>query len=188
MRNIIAAALLAISPIWAAAQKNSLFADIGMSGGVEKPGVSATYNRQLAKHFGAGIGGQVYTYSVNNVTGFNNANQTTRSLFGDLRGYLPINKSLFFLMTDLGMDFYKGSDIYIGPTGISSTVVHHNGFYTGFGIGYCYRMIKRGMGPYISVKIVSDTYKVPQYNPVSMAEDNTTNVNATSVISIGFKF
>lgn len=181
MRYTIVAIFLAMNPLCVVAQKNNTFADAGFSLDDNIPGASVTYNRKLIKYFGVGVGGQAYKYSRTWPSG--SVDKTfTPALFADLRGYLPIKKSLLFLMCDFGVDFYKSEDVAYAEKG------HNNGFYTGLGLGYCYEITKRRSGPYMSVKIVSDAFKNQQYNIVTKEVHDVTNVNATSVISVGYKF
>jgi hypothetical protein len=176
MKHTIVIILLITNSLCATAQKNNTFADVGINDLTHFPGVSVTYNRQLVKYFGIGIGAQEYN---NELSG---SSLVTPTIYADLRGYLPVHKSLFFMLADFGMDIYSsdGTNIHEDP--------HNNGFYTGLGIGYCYRINKKGMGPYLSFKMISDSYTSKKYDPVTQQVYTGTNNNGSLVIAVGFKF
>lgn len=163
------------------AQKNNTFADIGSTGSITNPGFSVTFNKKLVKYFGVGLGVQGYNY-VSSDSNFKNTHQFIPAVYADLRGYLPVKKSLFFALVDLGMNIYKHTDA------LNPSQNHNNGFYTGLGFGYSYTVTKRGCGPYISIKMISDSYKSKQYNPSNQQDYQQTNVDGNMAISLGYKF
>jgi hypothetical protein len=181
MKNVLLITFLALSPMLTLAQKNNLFADAGITGDGDIPGGSLTYSRKLFKYLGAGVGMQAYTYFYSPVAS-SSGRHFVPAVYGDLRAYIPAGKSLFFGIADMGIDIYTGEDATNNP------IAHQNGLYTGFGIGYCYRITRRGMGPYISIKFVSDTYKTKQYIRGTNDVEDATIANGTSVVSLGFKF
>ena len=172
---------LLMSSLCANAQVNNVFADIGLPLDSHIGGLSLTYNRKLVRKFGVGIGAQEYYLSV----GDNSSklvNQFTPTLFADLRGYFGHRKSRFLLFADFGLDFKRNTDTTkFGP-------VHGNGFYCGAGLGYFCKVTKTGMGPYVTLKFVSDTYSEEEYNTVTQQRSSATLLSATSVIAVGFKF
>ncbi len=178
MKDILVGMLLVISPLLAQAQNNVIFEDIGTTG--DGFGASATYNTKLFKHFGVGAGVQGYK-TVTSTYNLVNTYQFVPAIYADLRGYLQVRKSLFFGMVDLGVDIYKVKN------GANPADDHSNGFYTGLGVGYCCGITRRGSGPYMTIKLISDTYSTT-YHTVTKGDGHSTNANGTSAISIGYKF
>ena len=80
-----------------------------------------------------------------------------------------------------------GVDIYNGTNATNTSERHNNGLYTALGFGYCYRMTKMGGGPYVSLRLISDTYKMSE-NYAGVGTEHVTSVNGTGAITIGFKF
>jgi hypothetical protein len=91
MKQTLMSILLLSSALWAEAQQNNLFGDLGLPLDLGLPGVSVTYNRKLVKWFGVGVGAQGYFYSRQDMHN-NNVEQFTPAVFADLRGYIPIKK------------------------------------------------------------------------------------------------
>jgi len=180
MRHILLAGLLLFSFVGARAQNHNFFADIGMSSSGDIPGVSFTYNKMLKKHLGLGGGLQGYEF-----TRYYGSARTTRqfmpAVFADVRAYLPVRRSLIFILADLGLNIYRGS-------GGGYERPHSNGLYSGLGAGYHYRATKSGLGPYISLKIASDSYIAKQDNPVTNQTGKLFSYNADMILSIGLKF
>ncbi len=180
MRHILLAVLLLLTFLGARAQNHNFFADIGMSSSGNIPGVSFTYNKMLRKHLGLGAGVQGYEF-----TNYYGSTLTTRqfvpAVFADVRAYVPVRRSLIFFLGDLGMNIYRS-------TGGGYERPHSNGLYHGFGAGYHYRAAKSGLGPYISIKIASDSYIARQDNPVTNQTGKSFSYNANMVLSIGLKF
>jgi hypothetical protein len=143
--------------------------------------MSVTYNWKLVNNFGVGVGFQECSYDVSESAN-DRKYQFTPGVFADLRGYLPHKKSIFFLLGDFGVDIYNGTNA------TNSSERHNNGFYTALGIGYCYRMTKMGGGPFVSLRIISDTYRTSEYYAAIPGTEHVTSVNGTGAITIGFKF
>ena len=103
------------------------------------------------------------------------------ALFADLRRYIPIHRSLLFGMLDIGINLYHS---YGGP----GEGAHNDGLNVSLGAGYCYRVTRRGSGPYVTLKMVSDTYSAPQYVPYFNKAENTTYLDAILVFAAGVRF
>jgi hypothetical protein len=172
--------LLLMSSLSGFAQKNIFFADIGLPLDTHIPGVCVTYNRKLIRHFGVGIGIQEYYFEESRGRN-DNVNILMPAVFADLRGYFGRRKGLFMLIADFGADFYHAD-----PYGTVSG--HTNGIYTGLGFGYSYRLNKRGVGPYVTLKFTSDTHSEKQYIPGTADQTNGTYMDGTVVAAIGCKF
>ena len=180
MKYALIALLVMFNPITASAQKNNLFADVGIA-----PGLSVTYNYKFAKHIGLGIGLQGYNF----IPTITNRNEFVPAVFADVRlNSRQRKKHFFFYFLDLGIDFYKSNDNYPRTSNIYDNVPKNNGFYTGLGSGYFRRMTKRGGGLYASLKIIGNIFNDHEYNIVAQNYRTSTMFYGTGVISIGFKF
>ncbi len=185
MKYILIALLVIFNAGTAVAQKHNLFADLGTSFDGPGPGGSLTYNYKLLKRFGLGIGVQGYSFSPS----VNNADEFTPAMFGDIRlNSAQRKKHFFFYFLDLGINFYAHKDVYKRSNNIIYNVPNDNGFYTGLGIGYFRRVTKGGWGPYASLKIISNSYKVNEFNLVSREQHYAVWDDATLALSVGFKF
>ncbi|MCW3123228.1 MAG: hypothetical protein JWQ38_2720 [Flavipsychrobacter sp.] len=164
----------------AEAQRNNTFADLGLSFGSGMPGVSATYNRKLTKRFGIGLGAQGYFYP--GIDRFRKPiERFIPAPYADLRWYRGVGKGQMFTFIDVGVNLYLGFDAYV-----SSVVEHSNGLYSGLGIGYYRPVNKAGLSPYLSLKLVSDTYKSTQ--TYMGHESSSVSLDATIVLSAGLRF
>lgn len=172
-------------PLAALAQKSNVYADAGISFDGPSPGASATYNYSLARRFGLGAGVQGYDfYSI-----LPDSHIFTPAVFADIR-FNPRRekKHSFFYFLDLGADFYRHSDVFRRSGNIIYNVPNNNGIYTGLGFGYFRQVIKGGHGVYISLKIISNSYKISEYSMVTGRLYNSVALDATLALSIGFKF
>src|SRR4051812_32811802 len=98
-----------ISPMRTSAQKNNLFADIGLPFHKIIPGASLTYNYKLTKHIAAGPGIQ----GVNCYPTITNNFQLVPAIFEDLRFSFRVReKSCILTFLDCGIDFYKKTNEY----------------------------------------------------------------------------
>ena len=157
-----------------AQSKNNLYADLTLN----NLGTSVTYDRRVVKHFDMGIG-----VSLNDFNGDPYYNRRMAA-FIDLRPYRVIKRSLFFAIVDIGFAFYGGRLPAPGTT----TIRPYNP-YVGLGIGYGYRINKRGMGPYISLS--ADGYIQNQINDnlaLPHQDRNSFIIDETLVLALGFKF
>jgi hypothetical protein len=84
MKHILFSLLLIFASAKVSAQRNNLFADIGIP-----PGISASYSYKLTNHFGVGIGLQVYRTVPTVIT----HRQFTPAAFADIRLYLRPKKA-----------------------------------------------------------------------------------------------
>src|SRR6476646_2777398 len=104
MRYISTLLLLIGSALCAQAQKQNIYTDGAISLAYFDPGFSATYNYNPVKHLGIGLGAQAYVFH----TAITNPRQFTPALFADMRFRIrPKHISQYFVLLDLGMDFYK---------------------------------------------------------------------------------
>lgn len=196
MKRILAGILLAFSSLTAIAQdasntinggevasfdKDNIFADLGIIANGPHVGASVTYNRKVAKWFG--IGGGVQGYTLYRAYGVKNP-KFVPCVFADIREYARIGKGQLFFMEDAGIDLFKGST-YSTLTGYSEQI-HNNGVYVGIGLGYFYPINESGAGPYVSFKMVTDSYKATETRFGKKYE--TGMVEGTVVLSAGFKF
>lgn len=185
MKYVLIALLLLTTPMWTSAQKNNLFADVGLSGDGSKPGLSVTYSYKFAKHIGVGIGIQDYRFQPT----ITNHRQFVPAVFEDMRFYFRVRKnSMFFSMLDLGFNFYEKTNYYYRNEHGIYTVPQNNGVYMGLGFGYFHRVTRRGGGLYASFKMVSNTYKADRYLIAKKVHDHAIWMDATTALSIGFKF
>ena len=166
------------------AQRESFFGDAGMSLARLNPGASITYNYNLARYFGVGVGCQIYDFHAT-MTNF----QFVPAVFWDIRFNIRARKkNHFFLFLDLGADIYKHNNNYWTSGNTTYYVRDDDGSYTGLGIGYFHTETKRGGGHYASLKLISNSYYAKGYNNVTNAESDERWGDATLVISFGFKF
>jgi hypothetical protein len=182
--KILIALLIVINPIGTFAQKNSLFADAGLSLDGIYPGCSITYNHNFTKRFSLGVGLQGYTFTLTAT-----AHQFLPAVFADVRyNFLQRKKGALFLFLDLGSNFYPKND-YQFYDGYDVYDIHGNaGFYTGLGLGYFRCVTKRGWGPYASLKVISNAYYANDYNIIARKDEPAGWLYATLAISVGFKF
>ncbi len=161
--------IASLIPTFSFAQsKNNFFGDINYTS-ENSFGISATYNRRLAKHVGLGLGAQVIDYS----------DRARTAVYLDLRGYWNIKRSLIFAYGNAGIDFYKGYHTLSGQ-------VPNNALYLGLGLGYSYQINKRNMGPYIALKWLSNSYTTKQYDPYG-GEATVYNFTGWPAIALGFR-
>lgn len=176
--------VLLFVPLFASAQRHNLFADAGISFQGPSPGFSITYNYKLLKRLGVGIGVQGYSFSATTT----DVRDFTPALYGDMRfNFRHRKKGMYFLFLDLGIDFYRRPATRSTAT-IIETVAHDNGTYFGLGYGYMRRITKRGGGPYGSLKLISNTYKVDDYNTASKKTHSSVLLSGTLALSVGFRF
>jgi hypothetical protein len=140
------------------------------------PGVSATYTWKFGDHFDMGTGVN-YRYFGDDSYGKSRA-----AVYLDVRPHWGKKKSLFFFFTDLGMCVNGGPQ----PTYETMSPV---GVYLGLGPGYCYRINKKGMGPYISLGIDAYSATLREKYPIPPNSARTSSIiDGRGVLSIGFKF
>lgn len=178
MKRTIAALAIMMAPICAHAQKNNVFADIGIHGDFT-PGASVTYNHKLTNHFGVGGGTQMYMERVS-IT----SKSTTiykPAIYGDLRGYFPIGKSILFLLGDLGLHIYHGA------SALNAGETRNNGLYVGMGVGYGHSIGKKHlMDGYVTLKAVTDNYFTHQSSTSGTFSEY--NMEGSMVLSVGVRF
>lgn len=177
--------LLAIShPLHTLAQKNDLYADIGISMSRLVPGPSVTYNHNFFPFLGLGIGVQGYDYHATQ-TNF----QFIPTIYGDLRFKIrPQKISQFFLFLDVGINMYMHSTGNWGEGDMRYSVQNDNGLYIGPGIGYYLNLMERGRGVYTTLKIISNGYKADALNIVTNERSTRSFSGSTLVYAVGFKF
>src|ERR1039457_7057464 len=103
MKYAIIALLVAFNPIGALAQKNNFFADAGIALSRFLPGASITYDYNLVKVVGVGIGVEGYDFHAT-MTTF----QMIPTIFGELRFNIrPEKGNNFFAFFDVGVNIYQ---------------------------------------------------------------------------------
>jgi hypothetical protein len=103
-------------------------------------------------------------------------------------GIRPEKISQYFVLLDVGMNFYKhNNDSAIVGDHIYS-VPNDNGVYIGLGLGYFLRLTHRGWGPYASVKLINNIYKRNQYNMITNEQSSINPAGGTLILSLGFRF
>lgn len=166
------ALLLGLSSITALAQnKNSLYADVGTN----LRSASVTYNRSLTRHFdvGAGIGARLQKMG---------RIRHRVAAYVDLRPHWAIGRSTIFLLIDVGACYKteeKKDSFWVTPVG----------FYSALGVGYHYRINKKGMGPYITAGMYGDYssfHTSRTIYPESMRHWSV--FDASGILSLGFRF
>jgi hypothetical protein len=183
MKHILLALSLLCAFTKAFAQKNHLFTDIGTP-----PGLSASYNYKLTRHFGAGIGLQVNNTFPTIISG----RQFSPAAFVDLRVYLrPKKVSQFFAFLNPGIDFYHQKNHYKFADDNNSLdyIPGDAGFFLSLGLGYFRPITKHGAGPYVSLKMISNWYGAKRYilRP-STGFEKMPLIDGNAVFSLGFKF
>lgn len=171
--------ILSLQPVFA--QKHSIYADAGY-----RPSISATYNYKLTQHLGVGIGIQAYSFTPTP----NLSSIFMPSIFANLRvKMLTTKKNQLFTFLDFGINFYKQDKSYRRDSTTISHYPHNNGFNWGIGLGYFRLMTKRGGGPYLSLKLISNWYTLRGYSIVSERDEiGLLNIEARPIIALGFKF
>jgi hypothetical protein len=171
MNKLIVALLLA--PAVAFAQKrNHFYVDLGLN----KPGGSATYDHNLTRNFSLGGGIDVYdwkTTSTNLKTG----------IYADMRPHWQIGKSQILLPLDIGLAIY-GSRAESANSSVTYSTI---GTYVSFGLGYCYRITRRGGGPYATFIMKGYGHKETE-NDKFLQKHVEGVYDASSMFSVGFKF
>jgi hypothetical protein len=173
MKNIVAILLALASFTVAEAQsKNNVFADIG----INERGIAATYDRKLTRHFEIGAGVNSYYYK-------NERTKSRTAFYVDLRPYWVIGKSTLFVIVDIGGVYNAGS--LPDSESFAPVTVYGN-----LGVGYHYRINKRGMGPYLSLGLQG--YYESQHYSFSYLRgtrnDSYGFEEFFGVLALGFKF
>lgn len=177
-------ALFLVSTGKATAQKDALFVDGGMSLARGLPGVSATYNYNVARFLGLGIGAQLYDYHATMTN-----SQFVPALFWDVRFTVRAKKkNQYFLFVDAGANIYKHTGETWKQGNTRYAVQDDNGSYTGLGVGYFRRHTERGRGRYVTLKFISNSYKARTYDLVSSESGVVTLGRGTIVASFGYRF
>lgn len=182
MKYLFIVLLVVFSSTGASAQEqHRLYADVGYV-----PGFSATYNYNLVKYVGAGIGVQGYDIYPT----LSNYSRFTPAVYADIRFNIrPEKKGQAFVFMDFGMNFYKRSNKFYRTKFGAERARSNNSFYAGLGVAYMRRITKRGGGPYVSLKIVSSWYKTDRLDTYTLQPVSTLfNMDASGVFSLGFKY
>ncbi len=185
MKHALIALFVFINPLNISAQTHYLYADGGLSLAYFDPGFSATYNYNITRHIGIGAGAQLYAFHTT-VTA---PRQFTPALFADFRFRIrPRHISQYFILADLGMDFYKHNNDYSRSGNYVYTAPNDNGVYFGLGIGYFHRYTRRGWGPYASLKMITDFHKETELHITTGDQKSQSVGRGTLVVSLGFRF
>ncbi|HEY9178451.1 MAG TPA: hypothetical protein VIN07_12200 [Flavipsychrobacter sp.] len=181
MRYLLIALLTLLHPMWANAQKHSVYVDLGIPAAV-----SATYNYKLTKNLGAGGGLQGYTAYLP----YERYSKFVPTVFADIRlTAWATKKNRLISFIDLGMNLHKKDQGYRRDSTTIYNIPHNNSFCTGLGLGYFRRFTKRGGGGYITLKMLMNWHNLKEYSIVADSKDRSLIVaGITPVLSIGFKF
>ncbi|MCB0698429.1 MAG: hypothetical protein KDC11_01215 [Chitinophagaceae bacterium] len=197
MKYALIVLLTVLLPIGASAQKHSskvdttgkhsLYGDLALPIGSSFPGFSITYNYKLTQPFRVGIGVQGYKFSPN----LDYPPKFIPAVFVDLRVTAwSRKKNQFVAFMDFGMNFYKQDKSFsFVDTNTLGHYAHNNGFDLGIGLGYFRRMTKRGGGPYLMFKLITNWYNTRGYSIVSEQQEiGLLNMDGSPTIAIGFKY
>lgn len=181
MRYLVTVLPVLLLSLWAAAQKHSVYADMGIPAGL-----SATYTYQLTKNLGAGAGVQAQSFYLPTA---NNA-RLVPAIFADMHltaWATKRNRLISFI--NLGINLYPQEKRFYRDSASVYTIPYNNGLYTGFGLGYFRRVTKRGSGAYVALKLVLNWHNVRGYSILSEREDtNMWYAGGTPAIVLGYKF
>ncbi len=173
------------SSLCATAQKHHIYTDGAISLAYFDPGFSATYNYHPVKYIGMGIGVQGYVFHPATT----NPRQFTPAAFADVRFRIRPGKiSQYFVLFDVGMDFYKHNNDLAAVGNYIYSVPNDNGVYAGLGLGYFLRLTYRGWGPYATAKLINNIYKRNEYNTITNEHSSIHPAGATIILSLGFRF
>ena len=185
MKYALIALLILLDPLHTSAQKNYLYTDIGPSLAYFDPGFSATYNYNLIRYIGIGAGAQSYVFHP----AATNTHCFTPAIFADMRFRIrPERISQYFVIVDLGLNFYKHNNDSVLEGSYRYSVPNNNGIYLGLGLGYFLRLTYRGWGPYVSVKLINNIYKRDELNIVTNESSSLNSAGGTLIMSLGFRF
>ncbi len=185
MKYIISVLLAICCCLHTSAQKHNVFADGALSLAYLDPGFSATYNYNFIKYIGVGVGGQGYVFHPAK-TSFR---EFTPAVFADFRFRIrPEKISQYYVLTDVGVDFYKHSNETYQEGYYEYSVPKDNGIYLGLGIGYFLRLTHSGWGPYCTIKLINNIYELDQYNLRTREQKSKNVAGGTVIISLGFRF
>jgi hypothetical protein len=185
MKYLLIALLVLINPLATSAQKQYTYTDAALSLAYLDPGFSSTYNYNIVKHLGIGAGMQAYVFHPATT----NPRTFTPAIFADVRFRIrPEHISQYFMLVDLGMDFYKHNDDYTRDGNYVYTVPKDNGVYFGLGIGYFLRLTYRGWGAYTTLKLINNIYTKDQLSIATGDQRSLTSAGGTFVMSLGFRF
>lgn len=185
MKYALIVLLILVNPLNSVAQKHQLYTDVGLCLDYTNLGLSATYNYNVGRHIGIGGGVQAYVFHP----AITNPRQFTPAVFADFRFRIRSKHiSQYFVLTDLGVDFYKHSDDYVREGNWVYTVPNDNGVYFGLGMGYFRRISSRGWGAYATLKMITNLHKENQLHLTNNEQKSVTIGDGTVVVSVGFRF
>lgn len=182
-------ALLVLSLIGSAAvanaQKHHLYADAGISLSQFMPGASVTYNYNFIPYIGIGAGMQGYGFFPTRTNG----HTFVPAVYGDVRFNIsPKKKSQFFVLLDVGMNFYNYAPKTYSENDWVYFVDKNNGVYSSFGFGYFNRFTKRGGGIYGTIKTVTNHYQLKALNMTTGEAQEDGASRGTLAIACGFRW
>lgn len=185
MKYALVALLIVLHPLSASAQKHFLYADGGLSLAYFDPGFSATYNYNPVKFIGMGVGTQSYVFHPV----ITDPRYFTPAIYADVRFRIrPQKISQYFVIMDLGIDFYKHNNDSVAEGGYLYSVPKDNGVYLGLAIGYFLRLTYRGWGPYATVKLLNNFYKRNELDLATNQPASQNVIGGTLILSLGFRF
>ncbi len=173
MRSTLVILLLIAGGYVAQAQsKRNIYCDVA----INSPGLSATYTMKLTRHFD--MGGGLSSYYFRQV----NYGSSRSAISFDLRPHWGAKKSLFFIFTDLGLAINGGRQPYLAT-------MSPLGGHIALGPGYCFRINKKGMGPYLSLGMYGNTTHLRDtYPPPPPRSRMRAYLDVYGIMSVGFKF
>jgi len=152
--------------------RDNLYVDAGFS----TPGGSVTFDRKMFTSSDLGIG--FYSYNFYAIK-YHNIRSAT---YLDFRHYWGRKRNMLFYMADLGMMYYSGH--ITDPAKASLTA---NSPLAAIGMGYGYRINKRAMGPYVSLRADGSGIEGFDYELPSPEARHYLFFDLEIVASIGFK-
>lgn len=189
MKHFFIVLLLMLYSFSMFAQKHNLYADAGLSLYGPRLGFSITYNYKIKQWLALGGGVQGYKFHPTEAYVMYERLQFIPAIFADVHFYFrPDGKNQFFSFLDLGIDFYSRSDSGFWRKAVIYNAPNNNGFYTGPGFGYFRNMTKHGAGPYATIKMLFNWYKVDGYHTILKEHGGGAMGSGTIAVSLGFKF
>ncbi len=166
------------------AQKHHLYADAGISLSQFMPGASVTYNFNFVPYTSIGIGAQAFGYFPT-VT---NGHTLVPAVYGDVRFNIrPKKRNQFFVLLDVGMNFYKHNKSGHVENYWAYYVDKDNGVYSSLGIGYLHKFAKRG-AIYTTLKTVTNHYQERAWNIFTGEQRSGGASRGTLAVSFGFRW
>ena len=169
MKNLIIILLMFTCISVRAQKKGNVFASLEF---LRQTGASLYYNHKLSNSkFGIGAGVQVVNFKSDSY-----------SALADFRYYIPVGKSTFIPNIQIGKNFDEFGNIR-NPVMPSVPATGKGGFHSNFNMGYSYKLLKNGGGPYINSGV-----RFLSYNYFANGSKVDSNFTSDFLLSVGFRF